>query len=243
MITFADSAVEAICLANWDTDGNGYLMMDEAESVTSLGNEFKDNTEIISFEEFAVFIGLTRIKNNAFAGCTSLNNIVLPDTLQVIEYDAFKNASLNNLDIVLKNVATIQEGAFRNNGMRSVVAPNIVTIMSSYGTAGVSNTFASCSSLEYVLLGKTCESVGTWGCFQDSTIATLICCAVTPPSGGNICVNTPIASGNGYIYVPDDSVTDYQEATAWASLSACIKGISELATDDATLYAEIEEYL
>ena len=40
-IQFKDSAVEKICIENWDTNGNGKLSVEEAESVTSLGKVFK----------------------------------------------------------------------------------------------------------------------------------------------------------------------------------------------------------
>lgn len=39
---------------------------------------------------------------------------------------------------------------------------------------------------------------------------------------------TPIASGTGYIYVPDELVDAYKTATNWSALANQIKGISEL---------------
>ena len=78
IITFADPAVEAICLANWDTNGSGYLSKEEAKAVTDIGEVFKDNTEITSFDEFAEFTGISSIAKSAFANCENLREISIP---------------------------------------------------------------------------------------------------------------------------------------------------------------------
>ena len=48
-ITFADDNVKAICVANWDTNGDGELSYAEAAEVTDLGQVFRNNSIIISF--------------------------------------------------------------------------------------------------------------------------------------------------------------------------------------------------
>ncbi|MBR4365710.1 MAG: hypothetical protein IKP43_02885, partial [Bacteroidaceae bacterium] len=58
-ITFADPAVETLCVANWDTNHDGELDEAEAAAVTDLGEVFKGNTEITSFDELQYFTGLT----------------------------------------------------------------------------------------------------------------------------------------------------------------------------------------
>lgn len=40
--------------------------------------------------------------------------------------------------------------------------------------------------------------------------------------------NTPIASGTGFIYVPDNLVEQYKAATNWSTFANQIKPISEL---------------
>ena len=45
-IVFADDTVKALCVQNWDTNGDGELSYLEAASVTSLGYVFESNTEI-----------------------------------------------------------------------------------------------------------------------------------------------------------------------------------------------------
>ena len=55
-IVFADANVKAICVANWDTGGDGELNRGEAEAVTSLGSVFQNNTTITSFDELHNYI-------------------------------------------------------------------------------------------------------------------------------------------------------------------------------------------
>ena len=50
-ITFADANVKALCVANWDTNGDGELSYAEAAAVTSLGEVFRNQPSITSFNE------------------------------------------------------------------------------------------------------------------------------------------------------------------------------------------------
>ena len=114
-IEFADSAVKALCVANWDRNGDGELSYSEAAAVTSLDDKvFKENTEITSFDELQYFTGLTEtgwfvfqncvnlvsvslpaniteVGIDAFSGCTSLASIVIPDKVTLIHWRAFND--------------------------------------------------------------------------------------------------------------------------------------------------------
>ncbi len=92
-IEFADANVKAICVANWDTDGDNELSEAEAAAVTTLGEVFKYNEEITSFDELQYFTGLTDIADHAFADCTSLTSVVLPGTVTHINEGAFEGCS------------------------------------------------------------------------------------------------------------------------------------------------------
>lgn len=81
-IRFQDAAVEAICLANWDTNHDNMLSVAEAGAVTALASKFKNNTTIKYFNEFKYFTGITAIASGtAFTGCTALEEISLPEGL------------------------------------------------------------------------------------------------------------------------------------------------------------------
>ena len=123
-ISFSDSAVKAICVANWDTDGDGELSYDEAAAVKTIPYDvFSGNTQITSFDEFQYFTGVTTLGYDvdndegadyfgAFSGCTNLKSITLPPTLKTISWGCFRGCSSLEELIVPKSVTKIQQVAF-----------------------------------------------------------------------------------------------------------------------------------
>ena len=139
IITFADPAVEAICLANWDTNGSGYLNKEEAKAVTSIGTVFKGNTEITSFDELNEFVNVKTLQWGAFSGCTNLSTIGL------------------------SNVESLTGEVFKNSGITSAVFDKIKVLHTNAG--GVNQgVFYQCKSLTNVVLPKGFEGMGQ-GCF------------------------------------------------------------------------------
>lgn len=88
-IAFEDKNVEAICLNNWDTNGDSELDYTEAAAVTSLGDAFTGNTTIKIFNELKYFDGLTKIDDNAFRGCKSLQSVSVPSSVKQLGKYAF----------------------------------------------------------------------------------------------------------------------------------------------------------
>ena len=104
IIDFADPKVKAICVAHWDTNGDGELNRGEAAAVTSLGNVFKDNTQITSFDELQYFIGLTIIGENDFYGCRCLTSVTIPNSVTSIEEWAFAGCMILKSIVIPANV-------------------------------------------------------------------------------------------------------------------------------------------
>lgn len=77
-IAFADDEVKRICVENWDADNDGELSYEEAAAVTDLGEAFKENTVIQSFNELRFFTGLKSL-NNAFYLCRNLESAAVPE--------------------------------------------------------------------------------------------------------------------------------------------------------------------
>ena len=177
-IDFADSNVKAICVDNWDSNGDGELSEAEAAVVTDIGTLFYNNTSIQTFDELRYFTGLSKIPNSAFKYCTNLTSVVLPTSVSSIGDEAFLRctgltsitlsnsvtsignyafnscSSLNSLEIP-SSVLTIGKGAFINcTGITSLEIPNSVT---SLGDVICSD----CTGLESVTLSNSIKSIGS----------------------------------------------------------------------------------
>lgn len=116
-IQFEDKAVEAICVANWSSDGIG-LTEEDAAAVTSIGKWFKGNTDITSFDEFEFFKGVTSLEYGAFQGCTSLQEIALPTGCTTladgsVNYGSFRDCS-SLRKVVADGLTSLGYGVFQN---------------------------------------------------------------------------------------------------------------------------------
>ena len=110
-IVFADDAVKALCVANWDTNGDGELSMEEAAAVTSLGAVFRENTTIASFEELSYFTGLTAINDYAFYK-SSVQKIAIPHSVTNIGQYAFSQSRISGVLNIPGTVKDVSRYAF-----------------------------------------------------------------------------------------------------------------------------------
>ena len=252
-IQFEDKAVEAICVENWSSDGIG-LTEEDAAAVTTIGSAFSQNKEITSFDEFRYFTGVTSIRadwdnstsayKGAFAGCSNLKTISLPNSLVNLGQFSFYNCTSLSVDItdMLLNLTSIGEYAFYKCPITGkVVMPNItslgravfyqsnVTEASDIGGAtkllgAQTGAFYNCNLLESVTLPSTMTSIEGGALYYCENLKRIISRASVPPTieswsfkGANIEV----------IYVPDASLEAYKGATNWKAHASRIKGISE----------------
>ncbi|MCR5643253.1 MAG: leucine-rich repeat domain-containing protein [Prevotella sp.] len=114
IINFADPAVANICIERWDTNGDGELSKDEAAAVTDLGEVFKENEEITSFDELQYFTGLSSIGKRAFFACTGLATIRIPNSVKIIDTYSFQSCKSLVSVTIPKGVTSIASGAFWN---------------------------------------------------------------------------------------------------------------------------------
>ena len=92
IIHFVDSEVKRICVANWDTSGDGEISYKEAKAVTDLNKKFANNAIIESFDELQYFTGLKALKyqeGGQFENCEKLKTITLPEGLEEIGVATF----------------------------------------------------------------------------------------------------------------------------------------------------------
>ena len=145
-ITFADPAVESLCVANWDTNHDGVLTMVEATAVTSLGEVFMGNREITSFDELQYFTGLTSIGNSAFDYCSNLTSVTIPESVTSIGPWAFYGCSGLTSVTIPESVTSIGKSAFWGcSGLTSVTIPESVTSIGE-------SAFANCYGLNAIIV-------------------------------------------------------------------------------------------
>ena len=141
-ISFADANVKAICVANWDTNGDGELSKAEATAVTNLGDFFRNNETITSFNELQYFTGLSKIGDWSFQDCRKLQSVIIPNSVKTIGVSAFSYTALSTVDIP-NSVTTLEEYAFGNCEITYGYIPQNVTTIKS-------NPFAGCNKLESI---------------------------------------------------------------------------------------------
>lgn len=225
-----------------------------------LENAFEGASRMQTFEG----AGVELIKANAFLNCASLKDIATPNVITIGDqsnYPPFegceelKEADIRSVKIlgkrcfmntplegkmVLRNLTSMYSDAFQGTNISYFIAPVLSALPAS--------VFVNCAQLSVVLLGKEMTTIGgyrTYETFKNCTaLSALICLAATPPSlHANAFRGDSISSGSGSIYVPDASVEAYKTATNWNAYASRIFPISQLATNNPELYAEIEEYL
>ena len=178
IINFQDPAVKAICVANWDTDGDGELSYAEAAAVTTIPyGVFNDNREISYFDEFQYFTGVTSINHAVFEGCTGLITITIPNNVTSIGDTNYSNSFPGH-------------GAFSNcTSLASVNIPEGVTNIGYYAFLGCSmlnnivlpeglttigkDAFSGCSSIEEISLPSTLTDC--YEAFNQSGIKKVVC--------------------------------------------------------------------
>ena len=149
-ITFADDGVKALCVANWDTDGDGELSTGEAAAVSTLGSVFRERTGMTTFDELQYFTGLTAIGDYAFYK-SSLQRVALPETVTAIGQYAFCQSALSGELRVPGTVKHIGDYAYDLcRQMTSVVLEEGVETVGWHCFSGPVTSFSLPASLAYM---------------------------------------------------------------------------------------------
>ena len=120
-INFADANVKALCVQNWDLNGDGELNTVEAATVVNLNRVFRNRRNITSFNELEYFTGLTYLNPEEFYNCSGLQSITIPNSVKTIGQWAFYNCGGLASVTIPSSVTSICQGAFNNcSGLQSV---------------------------------------------------------------------------------------------------------------------------
>lgn len=122
-------------------------------------------------EEYIVPNGVKVIRAEAFATCTSIKRFYLPETLTTIDECAFENCEMASI-IIPQTVTSIGESAFnRCDHLESLVLPE--------GTNIIQNmTLHGCKSLTYVYIPANVKEFGMWA-IADCPSLTMINSQIT----------------------------------------------------------------
>jgi hypothetical protein len=90
-IEFANVGVKALCVANWDTSGDGELSEEEAAAVTSLGTVFRERSDIGEFPELRYFTSIEAIDEYAFYKSSISGELRVPGNVKTIGKYAFNS--------------------------------------------------------------------------------------------------------------------------------------------------------
>ena len=226
-----------------DSSNSGYGTFKGCTSLTSV--RYTDNTS-------------TKIGAYTFFTCTALESITLPNSVTTIGFSSFnkcsKLTSITNWSTISQNLTYIGGYAFNcpleigdlilpsltSMGGWAFTSANITRVLS----LGSITTFTRCDNghfpkAELLILPRTITTLEAYSLTTAmSKLNTLIVLAETPPT-----TSSNFGTNATKIYVPDASESAYKSATGWVSLAAKIFPISQLETDNAELYSEIESYL
>ena len=167
IITFADANVKAICVQNWDTDGDGELSKAEAAAVTDISYAFYNQTNIVQFLELKYFTGLTSIGEGAFYKCGALTSVSLPENVKTIGYGAFSGCT-NLTSIVLPNsVEVVGENSFYGcSGLTSIHIPENVTSIGS-------RAFGNCTALTSIYISCNVADFGYYSFYNCPNVTSI----------------------------------------------------------------------
>lgn len=115
----------------------------------------------------------TKIGVNAFVGCKHINEIVLPNTIEMIENGAFRGCESLTTLVLPEGITSVGNNAFMEcSSLVELVLPDtILTIGSENG--GFASVFYGCSSLEKITLPNQLRSINSrlfYGCTNLTSI-------------------------------------------------------------------------
>jgi len=156
---------------------------------------------------------VTIIGEWAFMDCTSLESVIISDSVTTIGDDVFHYSRVSSCTIG-SGVTTIGQQAFYTCNLTSITIPNSVTSIG-YGA------FGQCP-LTSVTIGSGVTSIGGDAFGRCTRLTSVTIQTTTPPTvGSNVFEDT----NDCPIYVPAASVNAYKTASGWSTYASRIQAI------------------
>lgn len=201
---------------------NNTLTSLEEDGITTLANySLYNHTALTSIN----FPNLTSTGEHCFDGCSGITSVSMPNVTNIKTY-AF-NGCTGLTSISLPEATTLGTYAFNDcTHLATVSVPKLTTL----GT----NTFQNCDALTSFDVPATVTQIPA-NCFLNSGLTTLILRkdSMVTLADINAFSNTPIASLEGIIYVPNELVSTYKADSKWKNFFIC--SIDDYPVDISTL--------
>jgi hypothetical protein len=177
---------------------------------------------------------ITAIGNLAFQSCHSLRDIKWPNSLSTIGNFAFANCQ-NLCSIELPNsVISIGEWAFDGcYNLKSIKLSNSLTTINKYA-------FYGCLSLKSIELPRALTSIGNYAFSKCDSISDVICRATLPIETARATFSQATYS-SATLYVPDESIDAYRTTEyCWCRFQN-IKSFSQYADIQSVPLSDVAE--
>ena len=160
-----------------------------------------------SLEDIILPSSLEIIGENAFYGCYSLNRVVMNEGLKRIGKSAFLFCSMLEEINLPSSLESLGEGAFVYcTSLISATLPKNITAIPPY-------TFSQCSNLKKITLPPDAVIIGADALSQCNNIVDIFCPAVTPP---HLTYGYQLHNGIT-LHIPQGTASTYRNHSAWGA--------------------------
>lgn len=118
--TFVDPVVRQIVLSRLGIIGREFITTEEVELIANINGWFTNNKEITSFNEFQFFTSINILDDYAFARCSALNSIILPNSITKLGVDCFGGCKSLTPITIPENVTSLGDYCFYDVFMDSI---------------------------------------------------------------------------------------------------------------------------
>ena len=194
--------------------GSGVRRISLPKSLTSLG----ENCLVSSrFTRIAIPYTLTSISTKALQTCTALKKVKVPGAPTITSYFLDGCSSCTEIEF-MTGTTNLGASACKCSRLTKVTIPEGVT------TIGAS-CFQGVNKLVSIALPSTLTTIsGTYVFYQMYGLKEMRCLATTPPAVENS-NSLSTQSTDLVIYVPAESLADYQAATNWSTYASHMVGV------------------
>ena len=228
-------------------------------SYTNNNVEIISSSTVFSDTNYVEKIAMNNLKRiqrqYIFMGCRSLTELHLPSLEEITAGGCIYNCpNLKTLELgPTLRIYYNASNTFAGIGVTSFTLPpcsgtgNMTWLPQNFLSSCLSLTYAKISegwtrilqnaikgndALKTIDIPSTITEIGSNAMYQCPQLDTVICRATTVPTlSSGVFGGSKIASGTGYIYVPDDAVESYKTAANWSTYANQIKPLSEYTGD------------